>query len=44
MLSRAKAFFEKATEEEKKLISIKSVFLGVGHHAHGFQRVDGMGK
>jgi isopenicillin N synthase-like dioxygenase len=44
MLSRAKTFFEEATEDEKKSISIKPDGPGGGDHARGFQRVDGGGK
>jgi hypothetical protein len=44
MLSRAKTFFEKATEDEKRSISIKPDGAGRGDHARGFQTVDGGGK
>jgi isopenicillin N synthase-like dioxygenase len=44
MLSRAKTFFEEATEDEKRFISIKPDGPGGGGHARGFQRVDGGGK
>ncbi|KUJ17103.1 Clavaminate synthase-like protein [Mollisia scopiformis] len=44
MLSRAKSFFENATEEEKKSISIKPAGTENGDDARGFQKVDGRGK
>lgn len=44
MLSRARTFFESATEEEKKAISIKPAGTDRGDDARGFQKVDGRGK
>lgn len=44
MLRTARTFFESATEQEKKAISIKPAGTDNGDDARGFQKVDGRGK